>query len=65
MFFSEDHKRCYTYIIKKFKAGESACYGLVEDFVNCGEAERHEIPVFETIGNGYIQFDINFSEFEG
>lgn len=65
MFFSEDGKRCYTYIIKKFKAGESAYYELVEDFVNCGEAEWREIPVFETIGNGYIQYDINFSEFAG
>lgn len=65
MFFSENGERCYTYTIKEFYAGKSEICALTQDFVNCGEAKWIILPVRKTVGNGYIQFDIDFTEFRG
>lgn len=65
MFFSEDGKRCYTYTIKEFHAGTSEICAITEDFVNCGDAKWIILPVCKIVGNGYIQFDIDFTEFRG
>ena len=66
MFFSEDNKRCYTYIKKTYYVGKSAdYYSLTEDFVNCAPAEWIQIPVYETIGEDFVQIDIDFTDFRG
>lgn len=65
MFFSADGKRCYTYTINEFHVGKSEICAITEDFVNCGDAKWIILPVYKTIGNGYIQFDIDLTEFRG
>ena len=65
MFFSEDGKRCYTYTIYEFRTGASEFCSITEDFVNCGGAKWIVLPVYKTVGNGYIQFDIDLTEFRG
>ena len=65
MFFSGDGKRCYTYTIHEFHAGKSELYSFTDDFVNCGDAKWIVLPVYKIVGNDYIQFDIDLTEFRG